>query len=331
MPLTNAQFDSIMNAYSMRRLANNRLAEAHRREAFERIPELASIDSDISKASMAVARRKLAGTDGGDRELKYLHQFIEGKKQRRLTLLRENGYPEDYLDPIYTCPICRDTGFVDGKRCACFKQETTELLSRESNLMKILEKENFDHFSMDYYSKNFIDPLTKESSYDLMTKNVQLAREFIGSFGTDFSNMFLYGNTGLGKTFLSHCIAKELLDKGYFVAYFSASEFADMMSDRHFRRSARAMTLYERSIDADLVILDDMGTEMPNSFLVSSLFSFLNHRINAQLPTILSTNLTLDQFKQIYGDRIFSRLMSSSKFMAFVGEDIREQQRLISS
>ena len=330
MPLTNSQYDSIMYAYSERRMANARLQEARREEAYTRIPELADIERSVSEASLAAARRRIAG-DYTEEDRERLHQYIEEQHRHRIRLLEEHGFPADYLEPVYSCPICRDTGFADGKPCACFKQESTKLLSRESHLEKILEKENFDHFSLAYYPKSHIDPLTGKSSYELMTENLDQANIFIDTFGRDFRNLFLYGHTGLGKTFLSHCIAKELLDQNYFVVYFSAVDFFDMASDRHFARDDDADRLYRRALEADLVILDDLGTEVPNSFSISALFAFLNSRIDAGRPTIISTNLTLDQFKDIYGDRIFSRVMSFYKFLPFVGDDIREQTRTASS
>lgn len=330
MPLTNAQYDSIMLTYAERRLENARLQEARRDEAYSRIPELAEIERTISDASLAAARRRVTGTGSAD-DGKALHALIENQRRRRISLLEEHGFPADYLEPVYTCPICHDTGYINGKRCTCFKQESTRLLSRESNLESILEKENFDHFSMGFYAKDHIDPLTGKSSYTLMTENVGFARRFIDTFDQDFMNLFLYGNTGLGKTFLSHCIAKELLDHNHFVVYFSAVDFFDMASDRHFARDEEADALYRRALGADLVILDDVGTEVPNSFSTSALFAFLNSRMDAQLSTIISTNLSLNQFKDIYGERIFSRIMSCYKFLPFVGDDIREQTRTISS
>lgn len=329
MPLTNDQYDSIMLIYSQRRLDNLHLQEERREEAYTRIPELAALENEIQDASLAAAKRRVMGRSFND-DQKSLHQLIEQNKKKKEQLLVQAGYPADYLEPIYTCPICHDTGFVDGKQCSCFKQESTKLLTRESNLEEILKAENFDHFSMAYYSKNLRDPLTKKSSYALMAENLDLARAFIRNFENDFSNLFLYGNTGLGKTFLSHCIAKELLDQGHFVVYFSAVNFFDMVSDRHFARDEEADALYRRALGSDLVILDDVGTEVPNSFSTSALFTFLNNRIEARKPVIISTNLALNQFKDIYGERIFSRIMSCYKFLAFVGEDIREQKRTVS-
>lgn len=330
MPLSNAQFDSIMDAYSQRRLSNYRTEEARREEVYQKIPELAEIDSAISGASLTLARNRLTETDDASASTD-LHALIQEKKEQRLQLLQQAGYPADYLDPIYTCPICHDTGFVDGKRCVCFKQESTDYLLRESRLTDIVKEHNFEHFATGYYSKTLTDPVTGMSSYQLMRKNLHLTKEFIDSFGKTYQNLFLYGSTGLGKTFLSHCIAAELLKRHFFVVYFSAAEFFDMAGDRHFRRDADADALYRRAVGADLVILDDVGTEVPNGFSVSALFSFLNRRAQDKLATIISTNLTLEQFKDIYGDRIFSRLMDSSKFLPFIGEDIREQKRVIAA
>ena len=326
MSLTNSQFDAISFIYSERRLANAREQEARRDEVYRRIPELDAIDSEISSASVSAAVSRLTGGEGSSPES--LHALIQEKKARRAELLSEYGYPADYLDPIYTCPICRDTGFVNGERCVCFEQESIRLLSRESNLEEILKTENFDHFSMSYYSRDFRDPLTGQSSYDLMADGLGKARKFIDTFDSDFSNLFMYGATGLGKTFLSHCIAKEILEKNKLVVYFSATDFFETVSLRHFDRDPDADILYRRALSSDLVILDDLGTEVPNSFLASALFTFLNSRIAGRRSCIISTNLPLERFREIYGERIFSRIMSCYVFLSFVGEDIRRQKRL---
>ena len=170
MPLSNAQFDSVMDAYSQRRLSNYRTEEARREEVYQKIPELAEIDSAISGASLTLARNRLTETDDASASTD-LHALIQEKKEQRLQLLQQAGYPADYLDPIYTCPICRDTGFVDGKRCVCFKQESTDYLLKESRLTDIVREHNFEHFATGYYSKTLTDPVTGMSSYQLMRKN----------------------------------------------------------------------------------------------------------------------------------------------------------------
>ena len=331
MPLTNSQFDSIMERYLERRLANTQAWEARRDEVYREIPEMNELDGAIRSASLDAARARLSGEADADGKSGALRRLIGEQKARRALLLQEHGYPADYLDPIYTCPVCQDTGYVDGKRCACFKKESTRLLLHESNLEDILKSENFGAFSMKWYSADPSLGRGGKSPYDLMTDNVASANMFIDTFGAEFHNLFLYGATGLGKTFLSHCIAKELIDRGQFVIYLTASEFAETVSARRFSDDAAADELYRRALSADLVILDDVGTEVPNSFTASALFTFLNSRINAEEPVVISTNLTLEQFKETYGERIFSRIMSCYTFLPFAGEDIRRQKRLVTS
>ena len=150
------------------------------------------------------------------------------------SLLSENGYPEDYLEPIYECKDCKDTGYIGSQKCHCFQKAIVELLYTQSNLKEILQKENFDHFSFSYYSDNHIDAKTGTSSLANIKKAHAVAMNFVERFGKDFNNLFLYGDTGVGKTFLSNCIAKELIDRSYSVIYLSSFDLFDILANKDY-------------------------------------------------------------------------------------------------
>ena len=209
-----------------------------------------------------------------------------------------------------------------------------DLLYTQSNLQEILKSENFSTLSLDYYSRNHIDPVTGRSSLDSMKTALHACHEFVDTFSTDFRNILLYGDTGVGKTFLSNCIAKELIDAAYSVIYFSSKHFFDILAENTFGKKD-SDSYDEESPDTnyiyncDLLIIDDLGTEMANGFTSSQLFACLNERILRRKSTIISTNLALDDIKNIYSERIFSRLSSSYTMLRLTGDDIRIQKKLL--
>ena len=191
-------------------------------------------------------------------------------------------------------------------------------------------KENFSTCSLDYYSRSHIDPLTGRSSLEAMQTALKVCHEFVDTFSAEFRNILLYGDTGVGKTFLSHCIAKELIDTSFSVVYFTAASLFDLFAQNTFgSRASHDMDAQEHIYDCDLLIIDDLGTELPNSFTVSQLFICLNERILRRKPTIISTNLALDDIQSIYSERTFSRISSNYTILRLTGDDIRIQKKLL--
>lgn len=186
-----------------------------------------------------------------------------------------------------------------------------------------------DRFELDYYSSNFIDRLTGKSSLETMKNNVAVCRQFINNFDAEPGNLLFYGSTGVGKTFLSNCIARELIERAYSVIYFTVAELFEVSARNTFGKDPEAQDVNEYVIDCDLLIIDDLGTELANSFTNSRLFTYLNERILRQKATIISTNLSLDDIKSIYSERIFSRISSNYTMLRFVGDDIRIQKKLM--
>lgn len=202
-----------------------------------------------------------------------------------------------------------------------------DYLYTQSNLKDILDKENFSTCSLSYYSRNHIDPLTGRSSLESMETALNVCHNFVDTFSKEFHNILLYGDTGVGKTFLSHCIAKELMDSTYSVIYFTAAGLFDILAENTFgKRQDKDSDVFEHIYDCDLLIIDDLGTELPNSFTVSQLFICLNERILRQKSTIISTNLALEDIKSIYSERTFSRISSNYTILRITGDDIRIQK-----
>ena len=324
MALTNAQYDEIMRGYQSRQLHNRFLTQERQEKAYAKLPELKAINDRIASLSVQAARKKLEDDTQG---YAFIKQQIKDCKIEKESLLTKAGYSPTYFDPIYTCPICQDTGYINGEKCSCFKQEIINVVYSQSNIREILNRENFSTFSYDYYSDEKRDPVTGLSSLDTIEHAVRKCKEFIDDFDNKPKNLLFYGNTGVGKTFLSNCVAKELLEKGYSVIYLTAFQLFDILSKGTFTRDADAIAAHQNIFDCDLLIIDDLGTENPNSFTTSQLFLCVNERLLRQKSTIISTNLDLMELKNDYSERTASRIASNYTVFKLFGDDIRFQKK----
>ena len=325
MPLSNAQYDEIMREYDERQLNNRRILDARRAEIIEKIPRIREIDEKVAASSLQKARLYLDGDTSAVTDLK---TELNALASERRQLLTSNGYPSDYLDPVYTCPDCKDSGYINGKKCHCFIQAVINTVYAQSNIKNILQRENFDSFCYDYYSEQDISQTTGLSARATARHAVEQCRHFITDFDHKPKNLFIYGKTGVGKTFLSNCVAKELLDSGHSVIYFTAFQLFDILSKGVFEKDADAIAAHQNIFDCDLLVIDDLGTELSNSFTTSQLFLCVNERLLRQKSTIISTNLNLNQIVDIYSERTFSRICDAYTLInLFSNVDIRIQKR----
>ncbi len=317
MPLSNEQYESIIKSYERTRDRNRHLLDERRLQVYRRIPDYARLDASVGSICVEQGRQIL---EGGEGVLQKLHASLEDITRRKRLLLQEAGLPGDYLEPIYDCPDCRDTGYITSgagrEKCHCFRQQEISLLYEQSNIQKVLSQENFSTLSYDYYQGEDLEHFQRA---------VKICRDFVENFKQDYRNLFFYGTVGTGKSFLSGCIAEALLQKGVSVIYFSSSGLFDTLARYSFDAKAKE-ALYGFCKDlynCDLVIIDDLGTEITNAFVASQLFSCLNERHVAQKATIISTNLTLEELRDRYSDRVFSRITSYYELCKLTGPDIR--------
>ena len=324
MALSNAQYDEIMRGYQSRQLHNRHLSHTRMEEAFAKIPELKTINENIASLSVEAARKKL---DDDSLSYNLLKKKIDDLKKEKNALIKSAGFSEDYFEPVYTCKNCKDTGYVNGRKCPCFKQEIINVVYSQSNIKEILGRENFSTFSYDYYSDEEINPTTGLSALETAERAVKECRHFIDDFDNKPKNLFFYGDTGVGKTFLSNCVAKELLEKGYSVIYFTAFQLFDILSKGVFSKDADAIAAHQNIFDCDLLIIDDLGTEFSNSFTSSQLFLCVNERILRQKSTIISTNLNMNHMVDLYSERTLSRISSNYSIIKLFGDDIRIKKR----
>lgn len=325
MALSNTQYNVLMRRYEARQLKNRHIVMDRIQSVYGRLPRLQEIDNAVSSLCVEQARKLIDGDDAALADLRKRMQSLTDEKKRLLT---ENGYPQDYFEPPYACPDCRDTGYINGRKCHCFEQAAIDLVYTQSNIRKILDRENFSHFSFDYYSEEQINPATGLSSLATARRAAADCREFVRTFDAEFRNLFFYGDTGTGKTYLSNCVAKELLDTGHSVIYFTASSLFQVLERHAFDKASISDEDYSHIFTCDLLIIDDLGTEFSNSFTVSQLFLCLNERILRQKPVIISTNLTLGQIAELYSERTFSRISSNYTMIKLFGSDIRIQKKL---
>ncbi|MBH1942122.1 ATP-binding protein [Mobilitalea sibirica] len=327
MALKNDKYNQILREYDNRQFQNKHDLDRRLKQVYEAIPELKQLAYEMITLSAESGRLALRGDTASLMELKAKTFDI---KARQMELLISNGYPSDYLELKYQCSKCKDTGFIGNEKCSCFKQAIADLIYAGSNIKSVLEYENFNTFSFKYYSDDFIDEATGLSPLSNMQKIVAGCKSFIRHFGKKPENLLFLGNTGVGKTFLANCIAKDLLDRGFTVIYLTAFRLFDILEKNKFGKDEEtsyiASNQFEYILDCDLLIIDDLGTEMNNSFTASQLYLIINERLLKQKSTIISTNLSHDNMNAYYGERVYSRIISNYSIRRIIGEDIRLQK-----
>ena len=317
------------SAEVMRR-ARARLAEAkadresenqqHLMEAYDRIPRLREIDKQL-RLTMAMAAQAVFSS-GGD-----VASAMEEAKQKNLALQREREYliehyfEEGYLDESPICDRCGGSGYVGSTMCECLAELCRQEQKKELTFLNV-GRESFEQFRLDYYPDR-IDPTLGLNVRAVMEKTYQTCRRYAATFSERSGNLLFSGDTGLGKTFLSACIARTVADRGYSVVYESAGHLFSRLERAKFSGDEEAREESKKYTVCDLLIVDDLGTEMPGQFTTAALYSLINDRMLAGKATIISTNLNVEDLARRYSPQIASRLRGSFSRVAFLGDDIR--------
>lgn len=323
MALSNSQYQEVMRGYQARQLKNKHEQDDRVREVYERLPAIKEIEQAIGARAVHRARELLSGDQ---KALGRLREEIEDLREQKALLLATAGYPPDYMEMHYHCPDCQDTGYTkEGQKCHCFRKAQISLLYAQSHLDRVLQKENFGTFSYQYFDDQKIEPAIGTTVAGYMEQVNRWCREFVEQFDEKGGNLLFTGTTGRGKTFLTNCIAKELIDTYHSVIYFSAHDLFEVFSKHmsYYQAEEEMKDTYQFILDCDLLIIDDLGTELNNSFTSSQLFFCINQRLLSGRSTIISTNLSLDRLRDEYTDRVASRVMSSYTVIPLYGEDIR--------
>lgn len=310
------------------RRARERLAQArsererenreHLRMAYEQQPRLQEIDRQLR---MTMAKAAMAAFAGGDAE-----RLMAEAKQQNQSLQRERRqivegcFEEGFLDETPICTVCSGTGYVGSTMCDCLAELCRQEQKKELTFLSA-GRESFDQFRLDYYS----DKPTPAGYVPrvIMEKTYQTCRRYAFGFHEKAGNLLFSGNTGLGKTFLSACIARTVADQGYSVVYESAGKLFQTLEKARFEANDENRRAAAKYAECDLLIVDDLGTELPGQFVTAALYSLINDRLLENKPTIISTNLSEEELVRRYNPQIASRLRGSYKRVAFVGDDIR--------
>ena len=325
MKLSNYQYDLLLQQFDERRMKARYEAEKRTREIYEKLPRVKELDDAIVTESIDAGK---AALEGNPEVIDGLNERIARLVEERADILSSNGYSVDYTEEHYMCENCKDTGFIDNEPCSCFKTAMTELIFEESNLKEIIDRENFSTFRLDLYSddEKDYDPELKCTPYKNMAQVLFKAKLFAENFAEEKRNLLIYGNTGLGKTFLTNCIANKALHNGHTVLYYTTFSLFDMLSKYSFKYEdypKEDFVYREGLLTCELLIIDDLGTELSTSFTTAQLYSIINERLINGLSTVISTNLQPRQIGLRYGERIFSRLSKDYDFIKLIGNDIR--------
>lgn len=307
-------------ALERRRERANLEAQARIDEIGEKLPEINEIQRKLAQIGLNISKIFLYSADKQADMEKLMQESLELQEQKK-NILKKNGYSEDALDIRYTCPACKDTGFIGSRRCKCHNELLKDI--ERSDLAKIapIDDCTFDTFDIQYYPQQVME--NGISPRDKAEKIKNSCRKYAANFTTASPNVMFMGGTGLGKTHLSLAIANVVINRGYSVVYGTAQNILSDLQKENFGRDDD-IRYYERAVlGCDLLILDDLGTEFKSAYTVACLYNIINSRLSAKLPTIISTNFTAEELEEKYDQRITSRITGEYNKLILVGNDIR--------
>ena len=292
----------------------------HLAEAYRRVPRIREIDMELRRTMASAAQAAfLQGSDGRDMLEKVRLQNLELQQER--AILAMEHFEEGYLDETPICDSCGGSGYIGTSMCECLQELCRQEQKKEVSILSG-SKEAFNQFRLDYYPDR-IDPKLGASPRAIMERNFKICRTYALTFAPSSGNLLFVGGTGLGKTFLSACIARAVADRGCSVVYESAGHLFGKLEQAKFSPSEESRREAAKFTDCDLLIIDDLGTEMPSQFTTAALYALINDRLLMGKPMVISTNLNVDEMSRRYTPQIASRLHGSFQRLTFVGEDIR--------
>ncbi len=307
-------------------------AELKRRKSvvYNSIPAIIEAEAEITRLMVSVSAEALkSGSDAG-KAVENARISCEKLLDRRSALLKSGGYPTNYIDEIYDCPICRDTGYVLGEPCTCLKKLYSAEAVKELSSTLNINGQCFDKFDLSYYDDVF-DTELNDTPRAVLSATFSICREYATDFGSKSVNLLFRGGTGLGKTFLAASVAKVVSEKGFSVVYDTAISVMEAFELQKFDRGGEGTeetaSRVRRYTECDLLIIDDLGTEMTTTFTQSALYSLVNGRLLKGGKTIITTNLSEDELRRRYSPQIVSRLEGEYLPLKFAGRDIRTIKR----
>jgi len=319
-----SMFGQVMREYETARDNASRILEERVAEVYAKLPQVKELDLVLNRLGASLARLALSGDVAGIEAAK---KEISGLQAQRRILLEAN-FGANFLETVYGCSICKDTGFTENNRCVCLKQRLINEYYNMSNMKEVLREENFDTFDLRLFSTDIVQSEGLSPHANMQTI-YRLATKFVTHFDTEFSNLLLYGEPGTGKTFVSHAIAKDLLDAGRTVLYQTAPRLSKLLEDYRFNRAELndPGEMLNAVDSVDLLILDDLGAEISTVITSAAIFDIINQRLLSRKHTVISTNLSPGGLEAQYSERLVSRFFGNYQMIKFFGEDIRVKKK----
>lgn len=323
MPYTNEIYRKAEQILEKRRNDSLIEAEIRRNKIRNEIPEIDEIQTQLSKIGLEISKIFFYKGDT-DKKVKELRAKSESLVEKRELILKQNGYKMNAMSEEHICSECEDRGFINGRMCACHKQLLKDVMRKEVSRFTRLDDFTFDNFNLEYYNneplENSIVPRNKAQ------RVFDVSRLYAQQFNSNSKNLLFLGKTGLGKTHLSLAIANVVINKGYSVCYGSSQNICDDLQSEQFGRYDNLSYTKKQVLDCDLLIIDDLGTEISNQYSVATIYTIINSRILSHKPTIISTNYEFEELLEKYDQRITSRINGEyTKFYLF-GDDIRNKK-----
>lgn len=313
----------LANIYENIRTTEQKKLNKRREEISNKYPEIMELDKLIQKQSLNLSLSILKGLN--EKQIEEIKDTITDLRFKKYEALVSKGYDPEYLSLHYQCSKCKDEGYIGVNKCSCYKSKLVKLYYQDSDLEEAVKINNFNNFDINLYSNHKIgeDKFSPRRNIENIIEFIK--GDYIPNFSNHNSNLLFYGNSGTGKTYLSWCIAKDLLDRGFLVVYKTSDELIKCLRDIRFNNNYE---LEELLLNCDLLIIDDLGAEQITEFSATELFTLINKKLLKNKKMLISTNLNLPMITKIYSERIYSRLVGNFKLYKFYAEDIRIQLNL---
>lgn len=319
-------YDKAMSILNDRRITALRQAEDRRKELYSKCPEVQDLEQKIALAGVQAVQAVLADSQQVEPAMAKIQQDNLLYQKQLADLLQKLSLSVDYLEPHYTCPVCKDEGFVDGRMCSCLKALLRKINCEELNRLSPLQLSDLNSFSLLYYDDGYDEKL-KGSPRQQMERVYRYCVDYAAGFSLQSENLLMIGASGLGKTHLSLGIAKAAIEKGFGVVYGSVQNLMTQLEREKFGRAEPGQEMGQEILNCDLLILDDLGTEFTTAFVTSAIYNIINSRLLSGKPTIISTNLALKELEEHYSERVMSRVIGNYQVLGFVGRDIRQLKK----
>lgn len=319
-------YDEAAEEMEKRKLLSEQELDSRRVRFYAACPRAEKIERELARISVSAGKAVLGGADVRT-QLEQLRDKSLALQNELDGLIRSKGLPSNYLEQWYQCEKCSDTGYIDGKMCSCMKTLLRKTAYEQLNQISPLSLCSFDSFSLDYYPKTSADG-SNRIPYNYMGAVLKFCKRYASEFSQESHSLIFQGGSGLGKTHLSLSIAQSVIERGYGVIYVSAPAILSKIEEERFKNNYEEKGMSERLLtECDLLILDDLGTEFQTKYTTSTIYNIINTRLSASHPTIISTNLTLEEIQKLYTYRMVSRIIGMLDRIEFIGNDVRQLRR----